>query len=53
MSFAQDAAVKKSQEVVKQMLEKPVEFSFIIETIIVIFIFIGIGIYLVKKGEKR
>lgn len=35
------------------MLSKPVEFSFIIGTIVVIFIFIGIGIYLVKKGENK
>ena len=35
------------------MFSKPVEFSFIIETIIVIFMLIGVGIYLVKKGEKR
>lgn len=35
------------------MLEKPVEFSFIIETIVVIFVLIGIGIYLVKKGESK
>jgi len=34
------------------MFEKPVEFSFIVETIAVIFVLIGIGIYLVKKGEK-
>ncbi len=34
------------------MFSKPVEFSFILETIAVIFILIGIGIYLVKKGEK-
>ncbi len=34
------------------MFAKPVEFSFIVETILVIFVLIGIGIYFVKKGEK-
>ncbi len=33
-------------------LAQPLEFSFIIKTIVVIFIFIGIGIFLVKKKAK-
>ncbi len=49
----QDVVAKKRVEVVSQILEKPIEFSFILETIAVIFMLIGIGIYLVKKGEKR
>ncbi len=35
------------------MLSEPVGFDFIIETILVIFVLIGIGIYLVKKGVKK
>jgi len=35
------------------MLSEPVGFDFIIKTILVIFVLIGIGIYLVKKGVKK
>jgi hypothetical protein len=34
-------------------LSQPVEFSFIIETIVIIFIGIGIGVFVVKKGVKN
>lgn len=33
-------------------LTQPVEFNFIIKTIAMIFIFIGVGIFLVKKKAK-
>ncbi len=35
------------------MFAKPVELSFVFETIVVIFILIGIGIFFVKKGVKK
>jgi flagellar biogenesis protein FliO len=35
------------------MLSEPVKLSFIFETIGVIFVMIGVGIYLVRKGVKR
>ncbi len=35
------------------ILSEPVRLSFIFETIGVIFVIIGVGIYLVKKGVKR
>jgi hypothetical protein len=34
-------------------LAKPVEFSFIIETIGVIFLIIAIGIYMVKMKKEQ
>ncbi len=52
-SFAADVPEKKREEVAVVMLSEPVGFDFIIKTILVIFVLIGIGIYLVKKGVKR
>lgn len=32
---------------------QPVEFSFIITTIVVIFVFVAVGIFLVKLGKDK
>jgi len=34
------------------MLSNPIEFSFILATIGVIFVLIAIGVFIVKKGVK-
>ena len=52
-SFATGVPEKRRREVALAMLSEPVGFDIIIKTILIIFVLIGIGIYLVKKGVKK